>query len=408
MMSKLRVLCLSVQHVFAMFGATVLVPLVVGLPTSLALLSAGVGTLLFHSVTKGIVPCFLGSSFAFIPVFIIALRDYGLAELKGGIIAAGLVYVLFSQLARLMSQQQIKAWFPSIVIGPVIMSIGLKLIPTALSMAGYSAQSLDYKSVFLAGVTLAVMIIISFLQHSFFRLVPILFAIFVGYIVGICMGMVNLDAVKSAAWFGLGSEGWTALKTMPSFTLRSILLIAPVTLVTMMEHLGDMKNNGAVCSKDFFENPGLHRTLLGDGLATMAAGLLGGPANTTYSENTGVLAVTKVYDPKILRYAAVIAILLGFSGKIVAMIQSLPLPVMGGISLLLFSLITMVGLRVLFEAGIDLSDFRNIVIPALVLVVGTFVDGIPVSSTLTLSGSFLAIVLGLFLNLTLPHHTAAK
>ncbi len=408
MMSKLRLLCLSVQHVFAMFGATVLVPLVVGLPTSLALLSAGVGTLLFHSVTKGIVPAFLGSSFAFIPVFIIALRDYGMAELKGGIIAAGVVYIVFSQLVRLCSAERIKAWFPPIVIGPVIMAIGLKLIPTALNMAGYSAQSLDYKSMLLAGITLAVMIIISFLQNSFFRLVPILFAIFVGYIVGICMNMVNLDAVKAASWFGLGSEGWAALKTMPVFTLRSILLIAPVTLVTMMEHLGDMKNSSAVCGKDFVENPGLHRTLLGDGLATVAAGLLGGPANTTYSENTGVLAVTKVYDPKILRCAAIIAILLGFSGKIVAMIQSLPLPVMGGISLLLFSLITMVGLRVLFEAGIDLSDFRNIVIPALVLVVGTFVDGIPITSTLTLSGSFLAIVLGLFLNLTLPRHRQAK
>ncbi|MGL4524937.1 MAG: uracil-xanthine permease family protein [Spirochaetia bacterium] len=393
---------LAIQHVFAMFGATVLVPLIVGMPISIALLTAGIGTLLFHSVTAGMVPAFLGSSFAFIPVMFIGLKDYGIGEVKAGIIMAGVVYLLFAWVAKQIGSNKLKEYFPPIIIGPVIMSIGLKLVPTALSMAGYSTQSLDYKAMFLAAITVATMIVISFLQHSFFRLVPILFAIFVGYVVGIFMGMVNLSTLAEAQWIGLSSQSMATLKTLPVFSWNVILLVAPVTLVTVMEHLGDMKNNGAVCGKDFFEKPGLSRTLLGDGLATIAAGCLGGPANTTYSENTAVLAITKNYDASILRRAAVLSILIAFSGKIIALLQSLPVPVMGGISLMLFSLITIVGLRVLFDAQIDFHNFRNVVIPSLVLVIGTFVEGIPVTQKITISGAFLAILVGLVLNLCLP------
>lgn len=282
------------------------------------------------------------------------------------------------------------------------MSIGLKLVPTALKMSGYSTDNLDYRAMGLAAITLTTAVIISFVQHSFFRLVPILFAIIVGYIAATLMHMVNWDLITQAHWFELSAESWKVLTTVPQFSVSDILLIAPVTLVTVMENLGDMKNNGVVCGKDFFKDPGLPRTLLGDGLATMMAGLIGAPANTTYSENTAVLAVTKVYDSKVLRYAAGVAIVLGFSGKLVALIQALPIPVMGGISLLLFSLITMVGLRTLVEAKVDFSNFRNIIIPALILVVGTFMDGIPVTQDLVFSGSFLAIVLGIILNICLP------
>ena len=332
-------LVLGIQHVLAMFGATVLVPFLTGLNPSIALICAGVGTLIFHSVTKGIVPVFLGSSFAFIGATALVFKEQGIAILKGGIISAGLVYVLMSFIVLKFGVERIKSFFPPVVVGPIIMVIGLRLSPVALSMAGYSNNSFDKDSLIIALVVVVTMISISILKKSFFRLVPILISVVIGYIVAYFMGDVDLSKVHEASWLGLPAGAWETITTLPKFTFTGVIALAPIALVVFIEHIGDITTNGAVVGKDFFKDPGVHRTLLGDGLATMAAGFLGGPANTTYGENTGVLAVTKVYDPAILRIAACFAIVLGLIGKFGVILQTIPQPVMGGVSIILFGMI---------------------------------------------------------------------
>ena len=399
---------LGLQHLLAMFGATILVPLQTGLDPGLALLTAGIGTLLFHAVTKGIVPVFLGSSFAFMSAITLTLSEQGIGALKAGILATGIVYMIMAGVIKWVGVERVKSYFPPIVVGPIIMVIGLRLSPTALSMAGYSYDAvnqigvIDGKSILVAAVVVISMIVISIFAKGFFKLVPILISVILGYVLAACMGFVDFTVIKEAAWIGFSDLGKNQFFTLPQFSWEAIIAIAPIALVVFIEHIGDITTNGAVVGKDFFENPGIHRTLFGDGLATAAAGLLGGPANTTYGENTGVLAVTKVYDPSILRLAACFAIVLGLCGKVTAAISTIPTPVMGGISIILFGMIASVGVRTLVDAQLDFSHSRNLMIAAVIFVVGIAVDSIRVIGSISISGLAVAALLGVILNKLLP------
>jgi len=394
---KPRYLLLGLQHTVAMFGATVLVPLLTGLNPSVALFTAGLGTLVFHLVTGRMVPVFLGSSFAFIaPILAAKEAGFSLSAIGGGIVAAGLVYGLFALLVLLIGSERVRWVFPPVVTGPVIVVIGLTLAPVAVQMAS--------KDWLLAIVTFASAVVSAVFFRGLFQMIPVLIGVGAGYLLALLLGRVDLKPLQEAAWFGV-----------PQFTLASlewgaVLLIAPVAFVTVMEHIGDILTNGRVVGKDFFTKPGLHRTLLGDGLATSLAGLLGGPANTTYSENTGVLAVTRVYDPVVLRLAALFAILLSFSPKLAALLQTLPQGVLGGISMLLFGMIASIGIRTLAEAEIDFTKSRNLIVVSAILVLGlggavANLGTIQVAGAalpLKVSGMALAALAGVVLNLLLP------
>lgn len=399
---------LGIQHVLAMFGATVLVPFLTGLNPSLALIAAGVGTLIFHFCTKRIVPVFLGSSFAFIGALTLVLKNEGIGAIKGGVIAAGFIYVLMSYLVKTFGVERVKSFFPPIVTGPIIMLIGLRMSPTALNMAGYANGKFDIKSLIVAFAVIITMVFITMMKKSFLRLIPILSAVIVGYIVATFLGMVDFSVVSQAKWIGLSAEASSDLFTIPKMSLTGIIAIAPIALVVFIEHIGDITTNGAVVGKDFFKDPGIHRTLLGDGLATIAAGLLGGPANTTYGENTGVLAVTKVYDPAILRIAACYAIILGFIGKFGILLQTIPLPVMGGVSVILFGMIASVGVRTVVDARLDFSNSRNLIIASIIFVLGIAVDNIVIWQTVSVSGLALAAFAGVVLNKILPQDREIK
>lgn len=401
-MSKKAKYILGMQHVLAMFGATVLVPFLTGLNPSIALLAAGAGTLLFHFCSKKIVPVFLGSSFAFIGAIQLVLKNEGIAHVKGGVIAAGLVYVIMAGVVLKFGVEKVKSFFPPIVTGPIIMVIGLRLSPVALGMMGYANNTFDKKSLIVSSTVVLSMIIFSVVGKGFFKLVPILLSVAIGYLVSIPMGLVDFSPVLNAKWFGLSAEATKDLLTVPTFALSSILAIAPIALVVFIEHIGDITTNGAVVGKDFFKEPGVHRTLLGDGLATALAGLIGGPANTTYGENTGVLAVTKVYDPSILRIAAWYAIGLSLIGKFGAILQTIPVPVMGGVSVILFGMIAAVGVRTLIDAQLDFAHSRNLMIAAVIFVFGIAIGDIVLKGTLSLSGLTIAAVLGIVLNKVLP------
>ena len=348
-----RKLILGIQHVLAMFGATVLVPALTGLNTSITLICAGLGTLLFHLVTKRKVPVFLGSSFAFMGGIMAVIGDSRagdpdflekLAALKGALIIAGLVYAVFALIIKLVGYEKVNKVLPPIVTGPVIIVIGLRLSSSAINNAFYVNGDFNLKAVFVTVCVLATVVAVSIFAKGIFNLMPILFAIIVGYLVSYFMGFCDFEAVKTAHFFSfMDTSIRDQLLCVPTFKAHAILSVAPIALVTMVEHVGDITTNSAVTGQNFMVDPGIHRTLLGDGLATALAGLLGGPANTTYGENTGVLAVTKNYDPSIIRIAAVFAVLLGIFGKVGAVITSIPGPVIGGISIVLYGMISSVG-----------------------------------------------------------------
>ena len=373
---------------------------------SIAILGAGIGTLIFHAVTKGKVPVFLGSSFAFITAITLTLDGSGIGAVKTGIIAAGLIYVLVAGLIKLFGVQRVHSLFPPIVTGPIIIVIGLRLSPSAIENAFF--HTVDGASVFywqgaiVAMVVLITMIIVSIFAKGFFQLVPILISVIVGYLLALAMGMVNTAEIAAAPWIGLSAEGIQYLKAAPEISWSGILAIAPIALVVFVEHIGDITTNGAVVGQDFFQDPGIHRTMLGDGLATIVAGLIGAPANTTYSENTGVLAVTKVYDPSIIRIAAVFAIVLSMFGKFGAFVRTIPGPVMGGISIVLFGMIASVGLRILINAKLDFSHSRNLLIAAVILVMGIGIDNLPIYGDITISGLAIAAIAGVIMNKVLP------
>ena len=426
---------LSIQHLFAMFGATVLVPLITGLNPSLALFSAGVGTLIFHLCTGFKVPVFLGSSFAFLAAITAVIKPEGSIVVsnvplaQGGIIAAGFVYLIFSAIAYFIGAEKIKKVFPPVVTGPVIVVIGINLAGTAITDAtgglglANGFTPLVAINLAIAAFTLLIVILCSIFAKGFFKLVPILIGIVFGYILCVILSALglfhmNFEVIANSPWINipfktLDSNG-VPFMSLPKFELGAILSIAPIALVTFMEHIGDITTNSTVVGKDFLKDPGLHRTLLGDGLATMFAGLVGGPSNTTYSENTGVLATTKNYDPRLLRLTAVFAILLGLFGKVGAILQTIPDPVKGGVEVILFGMIAAVGIRSLAESNLDFTHSRNLTIVGLILVFGlgfSTLGGININFgtyVLNISGLFIAVVVGVLMNLILPDVDDAK
>ena len=405
-------LILGIQHTLAMFGATVLVPALTGLNTSITLFCAGLGTLLFHWITKKKVPVFLGSSFAFMAGIMAIIGDSRmgdpdfmdkLASLKGSLIIAGLVYVLFAGLIKIFGYEKVNKLLPPIVTGPIIIVIGLRLSSTAISSAFYYNGEFSLKAVLVTVVILTVVICVSIFAKGIFNLMPILFAIIAGYLVCLPLGFCDFTAVREAHFLSFMDKDIMAqLLCIPKFRADAILAIAPIALVTMIEHVGDITTNGAVVGKNFMVDPGIHRTILGDGLATALAGLLGGPANTTYGENTGVLAVTKVYDPSVIRIAAVFAMILGIFGKFGGFITSIPSPVTGGISIVLYGMISAVGVRILINSRLNFGNSRNLLVAAIILVLGIGCDSIPVYGAVTISGLALAAVVGIILAFILP------
>ena len=386
---------LGFQHLIAMFGATVLVPLLTGLDPAVALFSAGLGTLIFHLCTKGKVPVFLGSSFAFIPVIQVVAKEYGdLRYAQGGIVAVGLIYVILSFVIKKIGVDKIRKVLPAQVVGPMIIVIGLNLIPDALKNAGVNGL---LRNVLIASITLGLALIIKHYGKGMLKQVAILIAVVIGYGISYAMGMVETGAISEATFLAVPNF------TLPKLDLSAILIIVPVVLAVFMEHVGDITTNGQVVGKNFIEDPGLNRTMLGDGLATFAAGLIGGPANTTYGENTGVLAITKNYDPSILRITAVFAILLSFIGKFRAVIVTMPSPVMGGISLMLFSMIAIVGVKTIKREKVKMN-IQNIIIITVILFIGLSGNilsspiGIAVTSSVSISGLSLAGIVGVILN----------
>lgn len=410
--TKKQKLILGIQHTLAMFGATVLVPALTGLNTSITLFCAGLGTLLFHWVTKKKVPVFLGSSFAFMAGIMAIIGDSRmgdpdfmekLASVKGALIIAGLVYVLFAGLIKIFGYEKVNKLLPPIVTGPIIIVIGLRLSGTAINSAFYYNGEFSLKSVLVTVVILTVVICVSIFAKGIFNLMPILFAIIAGYLVCLPLGFCDFTAVREAHFLSFMDKDIVAqLLCIPQLKLDAILAIAPIALVTMIEHVGDITTNGAVVGKNFMVDPGVHRTILGDGLATALAGLLGGPANTTYGENTGVLAVTKVYDPSVIRIAAVFAMILGIFGKFGGFITSIPSPVTGGISIVLYGMISAVGVRILINSRLNFGNSRNLLVAAIILVLGIGCDSIPVYGAVTISVLALAAVVGIILAFILP------
>ena len=496
-----RTLTLGLQHVFAMFGSTVLVPALTGLNPSVTLLCMGIGTLIFHLVTKGVVPAFMGSSFSFITAICAVMTKYNnnAAYVGWGIMASGLLYLILSGAVKLFGVKLITNFFPPVVTGCMIIIIGMMLAPTAMNnvttvrgdvpqgatvvvtegdpaadpfvycdyhydadhpdylvsgwlpaenlglkadaeadetngLKAYTNPGNEYTVLKAGGVsmlekgaedsatvsgtmrwkywvvaifTIVVIVLVMFFVRGFFKLIPILIGIVAGYLLSIALGLVDFTAVREASWLTLpkvsffagGQIDWGAV-------VFSITMIAPISIVTFVEHVGDITANGAVTGHNYLEEPGLHRTLLGCGLATIFSGMMGGPAATTYSENTGVLAATKNYNPATLRFAALFAILLAFVGKVSGVLQTIPTPVMGGVSVILFGMISSVGLRMLVENKVDFTRSYNLIIAGIMLVFGLGLSsGITVGSV-TVSGTAIAAVLGIILSKILPKKDA--
>ncbi len=389
------------QMLFVAFGALVLMPLITGMDPNVALFTAGIGTLLFQLVTKRQVPVFLASSFAFIAPIIAAKGDFGLPAVLGGVVAAGIVYMFLGLAVRLKGPGFIDRLLPPVVIAPVIISIGLALSPVAVNMAmgkagDGSAQLVPYTTAMMISMpALLTTLLVAVLGKGLFRLVPILAGVAVGYGLSFAFGVVDTTGIAAAPWLAVPNF------VTPEFHWGAILFMVPVALAPAIEHIGGVVAIGGVTGNNFIKKPGLHRTLLGDGLATSAAGLFGGPPNTTYAEVTGAVMLTKNYNPKIMTWAAAFAIVLAFIGKFGAGLLSIPVPVMGGILCLLFGSIAVVGLSTLIRHQVDLAEARNLIIVSVTLVFGiggmTFGYG-----EFSLSGISLCAIIALLLNLVLP------
>ena len=399
-----RKLVLGIQMLFVAFGALVLVPLLTGLDPSVALFTAGAGTLLFHALTGGAVPIFLASSFAFIAPIQFAMKQFGPGATAGALFCAGLVYLVFSAMARVGGRELLNRYLPPIVTGPVIMVIGLKLAPVAVGMTrSFDGSTPDGRAIFIAACALLTAVAAVMYGRKLLSLIPVLCGIIVGYLVSLAMGVVDFSPVQNAAWFQIPWQ--TALANgsfaKPVFDLAAVLYMLPVALAPAIEHVGDVLAISSVTGKDYLKSPGLHRTLLGDGLATSLAGLLGGPPNTTYSEVTGAVALTKATDPVLMRIAAVAAMVLAFAGKLGAVLRTIPSPVMGGIMLLLFGMIAAIGVNSLVKARVDMSRSRNLVIASVILTAGIG-DMTVTCGRFCLGGIGLAGLVGVLLNLVLP------
>ena len=381
----------GVQFLFVAFGATVLVPLLVGLDPSVALFTAGIGTLIFHAVTKGKVPIFLGSSFAFIAPIIKATELYGLPGTLSGLVAVGAVFGVMSALVRFRGVGFIARLFPPVVVGPVIMLIGLSLAGTGVDMAKSNWP--------LAIVALLTTVVVSLFAKGLLRLIPIFAGIVVGYIAAALFGLIDFQPVVEASWFALPDF------VRPEFSWEAIIFMIPVAIAPVIEHIGDVYAINEVTGKDFVQDPGLHRTMLGDGLACVAASLIGGPPVTTYSEVTGAVSLTKVADPAVIRIAAVVGILFSVLGKVSAILKTIPSAVLGGIMLLLFGTIASVGINSLVKNKVDLGNTRNLVIASLILTLGIGGAEMTIGS-ITIGGIGLSALVGVLLNLIIPKEKA--
>ena len=381
----------GVQFLFVAFGATVLVPLLVGMDPSVALFTAGVGTLIFHLVTKGKVPIFLGSSFAFIAPIIKATELYGLPGTLSGLIAVGAGYGIMSALVRFRGVGFISRLFPPVVVGPVIMLIGLSLASTGVDMAK--------ENWLLAIISLLTTIVVSLFGKGLLRLIPIFSGIVVGYIAATIMGLVDFQPVADASWLALPAF------VRPEFSWEAIIFMIPVAIAPVIEHIGDVYAINEVAGKDFVKDPGLHRTMLGDGLACVVSAFIGGPPVTTYSEVTGAISLTKIADPAVIRIAAITGILFSVLGKVSAILKTIPSAVLGGIMLLLFGTIASVGINSLIKNKIDMGDTRNLVIASLILTLG--IGGAELTfGDFTIGGIGLAALVGVILNLIIPNSKA--
>ncbi len=379
----------GVQFLFVAFGATVLVPLLIGIDPATALFTAGLGTFIFHFVTKGKVPIFLGSSFAFIAPIIAATKQWGLQGTLAGLTAVSLVYFAVSALVRWQGRRLLDRIFPPVVIGPVIILIGLSLSGSAVNMAKDCWP--------LAFVSLLTAIAVLTFCRGMMKLVPIISGVVVGYAVALCMGKVDFSGVAAASWLACPVH----FDTITHFSLSPFLYMIPVAIAPVLEHIGDVYVVGAVAGKNFVKDPGLHRTMLGDGLACLASALLGGPPETTYSEVTGAMSITKITSPAVIRISAATAICFSVVGKLSALLQSIPQAVLGGIMLLLFGTIASVGVQNLVQNKVDMNDTRNIIIISVMLTMG--LGGAVLSSgSFAISGIGLSAVIGIVLNLALP------
>lgn len=401
-----KTLLLGLQHLFAMFGATILVPLLTGLDVSTTLLCAGVGTLLFHLVTKGQVPAFLGSSFAFLGGFaaVAPMLENGQPNLEmlpyagGGVLAAGLVYIVLAAFIRSFGVRRVMRFFPPVVTGPIIVCIGLILAPSAIT----NAQS-DW---LLAGIAIFVVIIFNIWGKGMAKIIPIMLGILISYGVAILLGRVDFSLLDTAQVFEVPIHPTAFAK----FDISAIITIMPIALATIMEHIGDISAIGATTGKNYIKDPGLHRTLIGDGLATSVAAFFGGPANTTYGENTGVLVLTKVYDPKVMQIAAGFAILLSFFPVVSDIIRAIPVSIIGGVSLILYGMISAIGVRNVVENQVDFTKSRNLIVAASIFVCALgfsapSINGITfqvAGATVNLSALAIAALVGILMNAILP------
>ncbi|MGA7276716.1 MAG: uracil-xanthine permease family protein [Desulfocapsaceae bacterium] len=389
---------LGAQMLFVAFGALVLVPILTGLDPNVALFTAGIGTLVFQIITRGKVPVFLASSFAFIAPISYGVTTWGIPGTLCGLVAAGLLYVLLSLIIRIKGSYVLEKYLPPIVTGPVIMVIGLVLAPVAVGMANGSigdGRIVGSPAMIMSTVALATTVIVSIFGGGFLRLIPILCGIAAGYVTALLMGLVDFSPVMNAAWFVVPNF------TAPEWNLNAIIYIVPVAIAPAIEHVGDVLAIGSITGKDYIKDPGVENTMLGDGIATSLAAFFGGPPNTTYSEVSGAVALTKAFNPAIMTWAAITAILLAFVGKIGAFLSTIPSPVMGGVMILLFGMITVIGINTLVRAGKDLATPRSLVIIAVILVSG--IGGMKFSAgAFAIEKIGLAGILGLLLNLVLP------
>lgn len=401
---------LALQHVFAMFGATILVPLLVNqaagetvLTIPVALVMSGIGTLIYILCTKGKSPVYLGSSFAFIAPIALAFAKDGISGYATGIIAVGIIYVLFALLIKLFGKDWINKLLPPVVVGPMIMIIGLSLAPSAIGQIGLNSGSLEWKALVVALVTFLITAITAVGAKGFFKIIPFLTGIVSGYLMSIVLGIVDFSPIAEASFFEI-PKFILPFKDY-TFSLVGLLTIAPIALVTIAEHIGDHMALSVIIDKDLIKEPGLEKTLLGDGIATSVAGLFGGPANTTYGENTSVVGMTKVASVWVIGLAAIIAIVMGFLGQLSAIFSSIPNPVLGGVSLLLYGFIAVNGLKVLVKNQIDFENTRNVIVASTMLVLGLGGAILTLTSrdiSISFTGMSLAAIVGILLNLLLP------
>ncbi|MGQ7365853.1 uracil-xanthine permease family protein [Streptococcus suis] len=403
---------LSFQHVFAMFGATILVPLILGMPVSVALFASGIGTLIYQVATQFKVPVYLGSSFAYISAMALAIKEMGgdISAAQTGIFFVGLIYVLIAGLVKAIGTKWIDTLLPPVVIGPMIIVIGLGLANSAVTSAGFVADG-DWKNVVVAIVTFLIAAFVNTKGKGFAKIVPFLIAIIGGYIVALLLGLVDFTPVLEAAWFELPGFYLPfetgVFKSYNFYFGPEMVAILPIAVVTVAEHIGDHTVLSQICGRQFLKNPGLSRTLIGDGVATAVSALIGGPANTTYGENTGVIGMTRIASVSVIRNAALIAIAFSFLGKFTALISTIPSAVLGGMSILLYGVIASNGLKVLIESRVDFGQVRNLIVASSMLVLGLGGAVLNIGA-ITLSGTALSAIVGIILNLILPKNEKAK